>query len=62
MDRLAESPFPKSMVSMVFNACLCQSMIGRALGGPGCNRQILNLAALPIDFGSRGSQGSTGHV
>jgi hypothetical protein len=24
--------------------------------------QILNLAALPIDFGSRGSQGSTGHV
>ena len=37
-------------------------MIGRALGGPGCNRQILNLAALPIDFGSRGSQGSTGHV
>ena len=50
------------MVSMVFNACLCQSMIGRALGGPGCNKQILNLAALPIDFGSRGSQGSTGHV
>jgi hypothetical protein len=26
------------------------------------NGQILNLAALPIDFGSRGSQGSTGHV
>jgi hypothetical protein len=26
------------------------------------NGQILNLAALPIDFGSRGSQGSTGHI